>query len=175
MTERGEVEAAKERGPSRWSSFKGSSETTGFRIFRTNQASGDHIEASHETTVQSKEILNGGHVILNNNILAFSESGDINKLAQWLKKGDSFEYIGLEFEGNIHLEAIRVTSSQTLERPVCECGTRMKSMGRGQGVRCPKCKTRIQEPWIKSDRTPPISGWVQPPVDKRRHLAKSMT
>ena len=154
--------------------ISGSAETTGFRIFRTNQASGDHIQSIFQTTVETKEILNGGHVILNNKILAFSESGDINKLAQWLTEGDSIEYIGLEFEGKIHLEGLRVTKSQNLERPVCECGTRMKSMGKGQGVRCPKCKIKSLEKWVESDRIPPISGWAQPPVDKRRHLAKSL-
>ena len=154
--------------------IRGSAETTGFRIFRTNQASGDHIEGVFETTVESKEILNGGHVILNENILAFSESGDLNKLAQWLEIGDSFEYCGLEYEGDIHLEGLRVTKSQSFDRPICECGSRMKSMGKEQGVRCPKCKTRSSEVWVESERTPPILGWAQPHVDKRRHLAKTL-
>ena len=152
----------------------GSAETIGFRVFRTNQASGDHIQSSHISIVESKELLSGGHVILNNNILAFSESGDINMLAQWLEIGDSFEYMGMEYDGDIHLEAIRVTSSKTQTRPLCRCGTRMKSMGKGQGVRCPKCRTKTTESWVEEERIPPIEGWAQPPVDKRRHLAKTI-
>ena len=51
----------------------------------------------------------------------------------------------------------------------------MKSMGKGQGVRCPKCKKRSDQLWSNEERIPPLQGWVQPPADKRRHLAKSLT
>ena len=95
-------------------------------------------------------------------------------LAQWLEIGDSFEYMGMEYDGDIHLEAIMVTSSKTQTRPLCRCGTRMKSMGKGQGVRCPKCRTKTTESWVEEERVPPIEGWAQPPVDKRRHLAKTI-
>ena len=152
-----------------------SAETVGSRIFATNQATGDHIEAAQKLVVESKETLQGGHVILNNNCLAFNESGDVNRIAQWLEIGDEIEFMGLEYEGDYHLEAIKVISSTVTQRPICECGTRMKSMGRGQGVRCPKCKIRSDEKWTKEERLPPFQGWVQPPADKRRHLAKSLT
>ena len=155
--------------------LEGSAKTIGSRIFCTNQASGDHIESSHTDIVQSKELLKGGHVIINDKYLAFSESGDLNKTAQWLNPGDSFEGLGLEFEGKIHLEGLKVLGSISRERPLCECGTRMKSMGKGQGVRCPKCKVSSDNVWIESDRIPPVGGWAQPPVDKRRHLAKTLT
>ena len=145
----------------------------GSRVFKTNQATGDHIEAVQNSTIESKEILQGGHVILNGKMMAFSESGDLNKLAQWLEIGDSIEWMGMEFEGKIHLEAIRVTKSNRNLRPLCKCGTRMKSMGSNQGVRCPKCKQKSSQQWSVENREPPISGWAQPPVDKRRHLAKS--
>ena len=125
--------------------------------------------------VESKEMLQGGHVILNNNCLAFNESGDVNRIAQWFEIGDEIEFMGLEYEGNYHLEAIKVISSTIAQRPICECGTRMKSMGKGQGVRCPKCKKRSDKKWTMEERLPPLQGWVQPPADKRRHLAKSLT
>jgi tRNA(Ile2)-agmatinylcytidine synthase len=83
--------------------------------------------------------------------------------------------MALQFEGNYHLEAVRVISSSSSKRPICECGTRMKSMGKGQGVRCPKCKKRSDQLWSNEERIPPLQGWVQPPADKRRHLAKSLT
>lgn len=152
-----------------------SAKTIGNRIFITNQASGDHIESIRNTTVKEKEILQGGHVIVNGNYLAFSESGNVNKIAQWLEIGDSFEFMGLEYEGKFHLEAIRVTESKSVSRPLCDCGSRMKSMGAGQGVRCPICKSRSMELWSHEERKPPFTGWVQPPVDKRRHLAKTLT
>ena len=154
---------------------RGSAPTIGNRVFATNQASGDHIESVKHFIVEEKEVLQGGHVILNREHLAFRDSGDLNKIAQWLEVGDSVEYIGMMFEGKTHLEGICVRDSKVKVRPTCECGTKMKSMGSGQGVRCPKCKTRSEIQWLTVNRHPPISGWVQPPYDKRRHLAKTMT
>ena len=148
--------------------------TLGSRVFKTNQATGDHIESTHRSVIATKEILRGGHVVLNENIIAFSDSGDLNTLAQWLEVGDSIEWMGLEHENQFHLEALNITNSTRRCRPVCECGTRMKSMGSGQGVRCPKCKEKSDEKWIIENREPPVHGWAQPPADKRRHLAKTL-
>lgn len=152
----------------------GCGETSGHRIFATNQASGDHIESVEEFTVQSKEILQGGHVILNEKYLAFKDSGQLNLLAQWLEINDRVKYIGLAFEGKIHLEGLIVSESLQRTRPICKCGTRMKSMGANQGVRCPNCKTKSSAEWTTTERIPPYKGWVQPPSDKRRHLARTM-
>ena len=153
---------------------KNSAPTLGSRVFITNQATGDHLDSSKECIIETKEILQGGHVVLNGEMIAFSESGDLNKLAQWLEVGDIIEWMGLEYEEKFHLEALRVSKSSTKIRPLCQCGTRMKSMGSNQGVRCPKCKKKSDENWTIEDREPPITGWAQPPVDKRRHLAKSL-
>ena len=50
----------------------------------------------------------------------------------------------------------------------------MKSMGAGQGIRCPKCKRREPDEWIDIPGTPPFTTWVEPPVDARRHLARPL-
>lgn len=152
-----------------------SAPTVGSRIFLTNQATGDHIDSIRSSIVETKEILKGGHVIINGKLIAFSESGDVNKLAQWVEIGDEIDWMGLEYEYKFHLEALRITASNRNVRPLCHCGTRMKSMGANQGVRCPKCKEKSNENWTIENREPPISGWAQPPVDKRRHLAKSLS
>ena len=153
----------------------GSAQTIGHRVFKTNQASGDHLDSSFTETVNDKISLTGGHVIINDRYLVFSESGKVNTIAQWLQIEDSFECVGLEYEGKIHVEAIRIINSENKTRPLCKCGTRMKSMGAGQGVRCPKCKVRSEDSWDINKRIPPFAGWVQPPADKRRHLAKPLT
>ncbi len=153
----------------------GCAETIGSRIFRTNQATGDHIDSTIADTVHTKLLLKGGHVVINDRYLVFSESGDVNHIAQWLDVGDSFECQGLEYDKQIHVEAIKVVKSVTQQRPLCECGIRMKSMGQGQGVRCPKCKSKSDITWLEDVRTPSITGWAQPPADKRRHLAKTLT
>ena len=150
-----------------------SAPTSGSRVFLTNQATGDHIESSQVSQITTKEIIQGGHVILNCDMIAFRDSGDVNKIAQWVEVGDSIEWMGLHYEGIYHLEAIKVTDSNKKVRPLCECGARMKSMGANQGVRCPKCKLKKSTGWTIEKREPPVLGWAQPPVDKRRHLAKS--
>jgi len=154
--------------------IQNSAPTIGSRVFITNQATGDHIDSSQNSIVETLEILQGGHVILNGNMMVFSESGDLNKLAQWLEVGDSIEWMGMEYEDKFHLEAMRVIKSNRNLRPLCQCGTRMKSMGTNQGVRCPRCKQKSNEQWSIENREPPISGWAQPPLDKRRHLAKTL-
>ena len=151
---------------------KDTADVSGYRIFATNQASGDHITQTHITAITSNTMLKGGHVILNDKLLCFSESGDMNLLCQWLKVSDEIEYFGMEFAGQIHLEGLKLISSTEFERPICQCGTRMKSMGSQQGIRCPKCKLTGDDNWLESPRTPLFKGWVQPPVDKRRHLAR---
>tara|TARA_B100000941_G_scaffold125491_1_gene88722 strand:+ start:9619 stop:10737 length:1119 start_codon:yes stop_codon:yes gene_type:complete len=150
----------------------GSGPVTGYRIFTTNQASGDHIESVRSDIVVQKDVITGGHVLINDTYVAFSESGDVNKLCQWLKIGDRFDCVGLEYDGVIHIEGIKIIESRIKTRPICSCGVRMKSMGKGQGVRCPKCKEIRENGWDISNRKPPIVGWAQPDPDKRRHLAK---
>lgn len=151
------------------------SNVIGHRIFKTNQSTGDHIEREYIHNVENIEIKKGGHVIINNNIICFSDSGDMNILCQWLEFGDEISCIGLEYEGKLHLEGVRVINSVSKLRPMCKCGTRMKSMGKNQGSRCPKCKTKSSNNWELSERIPPFKDWVQPPYDKRRHLAEDLS
>lgn len=150
------------------------SEIIGCRIFCTNQATGDHIDETRFCTVHEIKQLKGGHIIINNEILCFSDSGNLNLLSQWLEPEDKIEYMGLEFEGKVHLEAMRVIESKQKTRPMCGCGTRMKSMGQNKGSRCPKCKSKSNVDWIFENREPLFLGWIQPPYDKRRHLAKDL-
>jgi len=148
------------------------------RTFATNQASGDHIECSFTAKVSAVATLKGGHTTIEterDNLVSFSEGGDMNRLAQWLQCGDEIEYLGLQDrEGVIHLEGLKLHSSTGKQRPTCVCGKRMKSMGKGQGVRCPNCKTTQDQQWIITERTPPSAGWTQPPFDCRRHLAREI-
>ena len=78
--------------------------------------------------------------------------------------------------GVLHLEKLRVVSAHpNQQRPMCdECSVRMKSMGKGQGCRCPQCKQRTEDTWESVIRNPPYESWVQPPLDARRHLARPL-
>ena len=152
----------------------------GLRTFATNQASDDHLGEPLQGTIADVEILNRGHCVLtteHGKWFAFAESDSVKKLAQWLQPGDVVLGMGLSPEfGIMHLEKLCVVSTVPhQQRPLCkECGVRMKSMGRGQGCRCPKCKQRIEDMWSTTPRIPPYDSWVQPPADARRHLARPL-
>ena len=152
----------------------------GLRVFVTNQATDDHLSQSQQATVAHVEILSRGNCVLTTESgkwLAFAESGSVKKLAQWLQPGDVIEGFGLSPEfGVMHLEKLRILSAYpNQQRPMCgECSVRMKSMGKGQGCRCPKCKQRTGDAWVSLPRIPPYTSWVQPPVDARRHLARPL-
>ncbi len=151
----------------------------GYMVFKTNQATDDHLGADSKAVVNQTQIKHRGTVKIscNNNLdlMAFAESGDIKNLAQWLKKGDIIEYNGLiSMDQTVHLERLRVLSSVPKKvRPKCKkCNVTLKSMGTNQDLRCPKCKARSPTRWQEVNRIPPFSGWVQPPSDSMRHLSK---
>jgi tRNA(Ile2)-agmatinylcytidine synthase len=110
--------------------------------------------------------------------VSFGEGGPVNQLSRWLNKGDLVEMKGLKSDdGTFHLEQLRVVSwnARNKQRPLCSvCNVRMKSMGRDQGVRCPKCKLRQDDTWDDVPSEPPFLDWVEPPVSSRRHLARPL-
>ena len=151
----------------------------GFMVFQTNQATDDHLGSNYVGTVNEIEIKQRGTVKIicedESILMAFAESGDIKNLAQWLKRGDQIEFNGLNSDDQtIHLERLKVLSATPDKiRPKCpECGATMKSMGKDQDLRCPKCKLRCPNTWQEITRIPPFTNWVQPPNDSMRHLAK---
>jgi tRNA(Ile2)-agmatinylcytidine synthase len=153
---------------------------SGFRVFTTNQASDDHLGENMRLTVDNIEVLSRGAVVIScqdKTLMAFAESGEIKLLAQWLKSGDEIEFNGLFYDDNIiHLERLRVSNIiPDKVRPICkECNVKMKSMGRNQPVRCPKCRIKSDVVWSEQNRIPPFTDWVQAPLNSRRHLSKPL-
>lgn len=161
---------------------EGTEPASGWRVFTTNQASGDHLDQDATAVVEAVEVHpTRKHATLETNDgpwLAYAESGDVNRLARWLRAGDRIEGRGLVDEtGRRHLEALRLVThvSRSQRRPVCDaCNVRLKSMGRGQGLRCPRCKNRSSDRWEEQKTAPPFEGWVEPPHGARRHLARPL-
>ncbi len=155
-------------------------DNSGMRIFTTNQASDDHLEENLSDIVKDTDILSRGTVVINcqeHKLLAFSESGDIKKLAQWLESGDRISFNGLiNHDGAIHLERLRIDSTVNKKvRPLCQkCNVKMKSMGQNQPVRCPKCRDKSELKWNEITREAPTTNWVQAPLNSRRHLTKPL-
>ena len=156
-------------------------QTEGHIVFKTNQATDDHLVENKTDIVTSTNILKRGTVVIETQnqgrLLAFAESGSIKLLAQWLEKGDMIEFNGLKStDDSIHLERLRVlTAVPKRKRPLCkDCQVTMKSMGKNQPLRCPKCRQTSDKLWLEIERVPPSKNWVQPPIDARRHLAKPL-
>ena len=155
-------------------------QTKGSLIFKTNQATDDHLGDPITAIVQSKSILKKGHVVIETSKgtwIAFRQSENIAILSQWLVEGDAIIGNGLRDEENVlHLELLKISKSvPERKRPLCKiCNKSMKSMGKNQGLRCKKCNITTDRGWVKVERIPPFNGWVQPPPSSRRHLSKPL-
>lgn len=160
----------------------GTEAASGWRVFATNQASGDHLGEDASALVEAVEVDPvRKHAIVQTDDgpwLAYVESGDVNRLARWLRAGDRIDGRGLMDEtGRRHLEALRLVQHvpRQHQRPLCgACNVRLKSMGRSQGLRCPQCKERTSDRWEEVNIPPPFDGWVEPPDGARRHLAQPL-
>ena len=58
--------------------------------------------------------------------LVFNESGDANRIAQWLEIGDEIEFMGW------NMKVITISNNQShflncRTEPICECGTRNRN------------------------------------------------
>lgn len=154
----------------------------GWRLFKTNQASGDHLTDTYALTVKSAEVhVDRKHVRLETDkmpVVMFAEGGPVNALGRWVTQGDQIEVRGLLHpDGSLHAEQARVLAAVVRRqvRPSCpHCGSRMKSMGANQGVRCPSCKHRLDDVWEDVPVDCPFVEWVEPHVDARRHLSRPL-
>ena len=155
---------------------------SGWRVFRTNQASGDHLSESLVLEVMDvlvDAVRKHARILTNGpSLRMYAEGGPVNALGRWLVAGDTVEVRGLHHpDGDLHVEQVRLLKAvaRKQERPLCPaCSTRMKSMGAGQGLRCPACKIRGEDSWVNNVPKPPFEGWVEPPLDARRHLARPL-
>jgi len=150
--------------------------STGHRAHRSNQATGDHLIASESGSIKSIQVMQGGHVEIDvgKTLLAFSEGGDLNQLAQELVVGDTIEWWGLtNIDESVHLERLRlIEGERNRTRPLCKCGSRYKSQGKGQPLKCPKCKSIHHDVWCSEVKS---SDWKEPPPSHRRHLSKPLS
>lgn len=169
-------------------------------LFRTNQASGDHLrprtvrELSEfrsavvtGTVTSLPEVLVGGHVRFSLadstgselTCLAFEPTKTLPRVARTLLPGDRLRVWGsrsrapaFRLEG---IELVRLRPRRTLPRPPrCgACGQSTHSLGRLRGYRCPGCHRRW--PPEAAARRPIVplygAGVYHPTPSARRHLA----
>ncbi len=173
-------------------------------IFKTNQGTDAHLRRRrrietlepHQSAVitgrvsDAPRMLRGGHVIFRTSdetglvyCAAYRATGPVREAALHLVPEDSVIVSGgirsrLLGELTLNVEKLEVTGLVDVvlrENPLCSrCGARCESMGKGQGFRCKKCKTRLP----KTSRVQTqvhrkiLLGVYLPPPRTHRHLTK---
>jgi tRNA(Ile2)-agmatinylcytidine synthase len=173
-------------------------------IFKTNQGTDAHLNCSRRIEAlrpyQSTMIAGivscpprmhrGGHVVFRTSdetgsvdCAAYKATGPIREAARQLAPGDSVVVSGgirsrPLGELTLNIEKLEVTGLVDVvrwENPLCSrCGARCESMGKGQGLRCKKCKTRfLKTAQVHTLDQRKISlGVYLPPPRTHRHLTK---
>ena len=117
---------------------------------------------------------------------AYEPTGDLRKVARELRVGDEIEVTGAVRKAangkpsTLNLEKIRVlrvASEMVAQNPACpNCGKRLKSMGKNQGLRCESCKTRF--PHLKKAEVAQVrglkAGLYVTSTRSQRHLTKPL-
>ena len=170
-------------------------------IFLTNQHTDMHIQKAdnisqmkqygcYEVSVTVKDrphVIDGGHMFFT----VFDETGEIEcgayeptkdfrAIVSHLRPGDVIKlYGGIGEQNTFNIEKFQVLELNDVEykNPVCECGKRMTSAGKGKGFKCKKCGKRIkssQKVSIKIERFLNNGQFYETPVSARRHLSKPL-
>ncbi|MFH0904579.1 MAG: tRNA(Ile)(2)-agmatinylcytidine synthase [Methanobacteriota archaeon] len=164
-------------------------------VYRTNQNTDMHLLRAKigealdsrsyimEGTVSiSPKTIEGGHVIFEISdgsaaieCAAFEPTKGFRSIIRKLHAGDEVIVYGSVKDGTLNLEKLKLTAlnQNELRNPLC-CGKRMKSMGRGQGFRCEKCKAKAKEQVIESIERNISTGFYEVPPSARRHLSKPL-
>ena len=170
-------------------------------IFKTNQHTDMHIQNANSIAelkqyscyrikgfVKEKpHIIEGGHMFFT----LYDESGEIEcgayeptknfrKVVAKLRAGDEIElYGGIGEQNTFNIEKFQVIKLNEFifRNPICECGKRMTSAGKGKGFKCKSCGNKIESDEKiaeKVERTLIEGKFYETPVSARRHLAKPL-
>lgn len=170
-------------------------------IFKTNQHTDMHIQNADRisdmkqyscyrirgTVKERPHIIEGGHMFFtlyddSDEIEcgAYEPTKDFRKIVAKLREGDIIElYGGIGDQNTFNIEKFQVIKLNEFvyRNPVCECGKRMSSAGRGKGFKCKSCGKRIESDEKvpeKMDRTLINGKFYETPVSARRHLSKPL-
>jgi len=171
-------------------------------IFETNQATDEHLQKKKVKDIKPYEsvvvrgivkkephVIKGGHVVFSiydgNEIecAAYEPTKNFRKVIKELRKGDVVVVYGgvREKPLTINIEKIKVERLtkiyKKVENPRCpKCGKHMKSIGKGKGYRCPRCRIKVGEEEARYEvvKRKIKPGYYEVPVIARRHLAKPL-
>ena len=164
-------------------------------LYKTNQATDDHLRTMEitdisdgdsvwlEVEVSSKpNVIKGGHRFFKVSdsqgatvkCAAFEPSKTFRHAIDSLEVGDILIICGSFKNDTINLEKIRILELakrfSKSANPVCDCGRRTHSSGKGMRYRCKTCGKKYDRPEM-IEATPDLEiGWYEPPASARRHL-----
>ena len=164
-------------------------------LYKTNQATDDHLRTMEitdisdgdsvwlEVEVSSKpNVIKGGHRFFKVSdsqgamvkCAAFEPSKTFRHAIDSLEVGDILIICGSFKKDTINLEKIRLLELtkrfSKSANPVCDCGRRTHSSGKGMHYRCKICGKKYDRPEM-IEITPDLEiGWYEPPASARRHL-----
>lgn len=165
-----------------------------FVIFKTNQATDDHIIEEPEEILDGHSysitgfitedpwVIRGGHYFATMKgrpgrikIAAFEPTKSFRNIFRNLRKGDYVRVFGSFNSGSLHLEKLELISTSMIysrKNPVCKkCNIPTKNHGRSD-FRCPTCGTVYVMPdYLRLDRSI-YPGKYDVPAGARRHLTK---
>ena len=170
-----------------------------FAIFQTNQHTDMHLVKTDSISKMEKfkcyivdgivkdypSTFEGGHVIFtlkdeNGEIdcAAYEPTKEFRDTVRKLIPGDKIRiYGGIGEKETLNIEKMEILKLEKLyetQNPICECGKRMKSAGKGKGYKCIKCGTKLREDIkdsVEIERDLKI-GFYEVPPSARRHLSK---
>ena len=135
-------------------------------------------------------VIEGGHVVFSLENLdrkamvdcaAYEPTKQFRDIVKQLRVGDNMVvYGGVRCEPlTINIEKIRVLSLvnvlEKIENPVCHiCNKHMKSIGKDQGFRCKRCRTKSNIPVMHTRKRKIGVGMHEVPVVARRHLSRPL-
>ena len=169
-------------------------------VFLTNQGTDDHIIHDPESLVPNQSYalrgtisscarhIPGGHVFIDMETRfgkvtcgAYEPSKEFRYAVDWLYPGDEVEILGelREDPRTLNIEKIHMISVAEeivkISNPICPiCSRTMKSVGKGHGYRCKRCRTSSKEPVSVKAVRQIVPGWYEPPTAARRHLSKPL-
>ncbi|MDO5848926.1 MAG: tRNA(Ile)(2)-agmatinylcytidine synthase [Methanobrevibacter sp.] len=171
------------------------------QIYKTNQHTDMHIQKADSidqlrkfgcyeiigTVKTLPKIIAGGHMFFH----VADETGSIEcgayeptkgfrKYVEDLRPGDVLRLFGGINENNtFNIEKFQLLEMNDVEykNPLCKCGKRMTSAGKGKGFKCKKCGYKIKnndKVEFKIDRNLEEGSFYETPVSARRHLSKPL-
>ncbi len=176
-------------------------EIVDYCIFKTNQHTDMHIQNVDKivnmkqyacykvkgTLKDNPHVIEGGHMFFTFadesgeiECAAYEPTKNFRKTVAKLRQGDSLElYGGIGEHNTFNIEKFQVLKLNDIvyENPICKCGKRMTSAGKGKGFKCKHCGAKISEDnkvAKKITRNLENGKFYETPVSARRHLSKPL-